>query len=216
MLGALWKTRSEIALLLALWSSGMLAGALHPLGVLAALALLLSSLWFVAMLGIRASLISRDVAHATARTIVPLILLTGTFLLCYWPSRMTSVVMGVGSIPFGNCLALVAYRDFAEALGQGSFSYLTVLGIASNEGAGRVLIAVLIAISCYTASAAWLTRTVVRRFDQIAGRAVRSPGSDTTDSTARAHVVNRNGTESRSAFPTGVRSAPSIETGRTG
>ena len=113
-------------------------------------------------------------------------------------------VMGAGSIPFVNCLGLIAHRDFAEALGRGSFSYLTVLGIASNEGAGRVLMALLIAISGYTAAAAWLTRTVIRRFDQIAGRAVRSPGSDTTDSTARAHVVNRNGSEIRSAIPTRV------------
>ncbi len=216
MLGAVWKTRGGIALLLALWSAGMLTGALHPLGVLAALALLFASFWFVAVLGMHASLISRDVAHATTRTIVPLILLTGTFVLCYWPSRMTSVVMGAGSIPLVNCLGLISYREFAEALGQGSFSYLTVLGIASNEGAGRVLMALLIAIFGYTAAAAWLTRTVIRRFDQIAGRAVRSPGSDTTDSTARADVVNRNGSERRSAIPTRVRSAPSIETGRTG
>ena len=61
MLGTVWKTRWGIALLLALWSAGMLTGALHPLGVLAALALLISALWFVAALGIRASLVSRDV-----------------------------------------------------------------------------------------------------------------------------------------------------------
>ena len=193
MLGAVWKTRFGIALLLALWSAGMLTGALHPLGVLAALALLFSSMWLVAVLGIRASLLSRNVAHSTARTIGPLILLTGTFVLCYWPSQMTSLVMGAGSIPFVNYLGLISYRDFAEALGQGSFSHLTVLGIASNEGAGQVLMALLIAISGYTAAAVWLTRSVIRRFDQIAGRAVRSPGSAPTDSTARAHVVNLNG-----------------------
>ncbi len=117
---------------------------------------------------------------------------------------------GVGGARFVVllCLGLIAYRDFAKPLGQGSFSYLSVLGIVSNEGAGRVLMALLIAISGYTAAAAWLTRTVIRRFDQFAGRAARSPGSDTTDSTARAHVVNRNGSESRCAIPTRVRSAP--------
>ena len=165
MLGAVWKTRFGIALLLALWSAGMLTGALHPLGALAALALLFSSMWFVAVLGIRASLLTRDVAHSTARTIGPLILLTGTFVICYWPSQMTSVVMGAGSIPFVNYLGLISHRDFAEAVGQGSFSHLTALGIASNEGAGRELMALLIAVSGYTAAAVWLTRSVIRRFD---------------------------------------------------
>jgi len=215
MLGAIWKTRWGIALLLALWSTGMLTGALHPLGVLAALALLFASLWFVAALGIRFSLISRDVAHATARTINPLILLTSTFVLCYLPSRIASVVMGAGSTPFVNCVCLIAYRDIAEALGQGGFSYFSVLGITTNEGAGHVLTTLLIALTGYTAAAASLTWIAIRRFDQIAGRAVRVPGSDAADSTSRAHVVDRRGIEGRSAFPLRVLSAPSIETGRT-
>ena len=86
--------------------------------------------------------------------------------------------MGVGSIPFVNCLGLIAYRDFAEALGPGTFTYLTLLGTASNEGAGRVLMALLIAILGYTASAAWLTWTAIQRFDRLAGRAERSPGAE--------------------------------------
>ena len=103
----------------------MLTGALHPLGVLAALALLFASSWFVAVLGIRASLLSRDVAQATGRTIGPLFVLTGTVVLCSWPGRMASVVFGAGSIPLVNCLGLIAYRDLAEALRGGASATLT-------------------------------------------------------------------------------------------
>jgi hypothetical protein len=195
MLGAVWKTRWGIALLLALWSAGMLTGSLHPLGVSAALALLLAALWFVAALGIRASLIARDVAHATTRTIVPLILLSCTFALCYWPSRMSSVVTGAGSIPFVNCVCLISYREFGEVFGQWRYSFLDTLGIATNEGAGRVLTTLLIAAAGYTAAAAWFTLAVFRRFDIIAGRPTHEPGSRLADLSGPLRLTDRHGIE---------------------
>ena len=85
MIGAAWKARGGIVLVLVLWSAGVLTGSLHPVGVAAALVLLIASTWFVAALGTYASLVSREASHATARTTIPLILLTGTFLFClFW------------------------------------------------------------------------------------------------------------------------------------
>jgi hypothetical protein len=189
MLGAVWKARWGIVLTLALWSAGLMAGALHPLGVAAALSLLIASTWFVAALGMLRSLVSRDVAHATARVLTPLILLTCTFVLCYWPSRMASVIMGAGSVPFVNCLCLMSYRDFGEAIGQRRYGYLTMMGIFTNEAADRVLATYVIATAGYAAAAVWCTLAAIRRFDRIAGRPARPRASSVADSMSRTQLA---------------------------
>ena len=178
MIGAAWKARGGIVLLLVLWSAGLLTGSLHPLGVAAALLLLIASTWWIAALGTYASLLSREASHATARTTIPLILLTGTFLFCFFSSRLKTIVMGAGSVPFVNCLCLVSYRDFAEAVDQRTFSYLrTTLNLA-EEGAGRVLGTYLTAVVGYAAAAAWFTWMAFHRFDRTADRPERAAATD--------------------------------------
>ncbi len=189
MLGGIWKARWGIFLLLALWSVGLIAGSLHPLGVAAAMSLLIASTWFVAALGMLRSLVSRDVAQATARVLTPLILLTCTFVLCYWPRRMASVIMGAGSVPFVNCLCLMSYRDFGEAFGQRRYGYLTTMGIFTNEAAHRVLATYVIATAGYAAAAVWCTLAAIRRFDRIAGRPARPRASRMADSMSRTQLA---------------------------
>ena len=111
--------RWGFALLAALWAAGLLAGALHPLGVAAALLVVGVSAWFGSALGTYASLVSRDTTQATTRATAPLVLLTGTFLACYLPTRVASVLLGAGSLPFVHWLFLVSYRDVHEASSRG-------------------------------------------------------------------------------------------------
>jgi hypothetical protein len=177
MIGAAWKARWGIFLLLALWSAGLLTGSLHPLGVVAALVLLMVATWFTAALGTDASLISREAAHATARTTLPLLLLSGTFMFSILANRSTSVVLSAGSVPFVNGLCLVSYRDVAEAVGQRTFSYLGTMAVFTNESAGRVLGTYLVAVAGYAAAAAWYTRAAFTRFDRVAGRPERAPAA---------------------------------------
>ncbi|HZW29958.1 MAG TPA: ABC transporter permease subunit, partial [Isosphaeraceae bacterium] len=80
MLGAVWKARWGGLLLAGLWSAGLLAGSLHPLGVAAALSVLGVSTWFMAALGTYVSLVSRDVVQAMTRATATVVLLSGTFL----------------------------------------------------------------------------------------------------------------------------------------
>ena len=173
MIGAIWKARWGMVLLLALWSTGLLTGSVHPSGVAAALVLLIAATWFMAAAGTYASLVSREVTQATARTMIPFIILTGTALLCFWPGRLTSVLMGAGSVPFVNWLCLVSYRDVSRALSSGSFRYLRLMAIYTNEGALRVLGTYLVAVTGYAAAAAWFTLTALNRFDRFAGRPER-------------------------------------------
>ena len=82
-------------LLVVLWSVGLLAGALHPLGFVAALVLLGVSVGFMAALGTYVSLVSRDTPQASNRTLVPVLLLMGSFVACYLPPRIATCADGV-------------------------------------------------------------------------------------------------------------------------
>jgi ABC-type transport system involved in multi-copper enzyme maturation permease subunit len=178
MIGAAWKARWGLVLLLSLWSAGLLAGSLHPLGFVAALVLLIVSTWFMASLGTYASLVSRHAAHATARTTIALVLLTCTFMFCYFSGRYTSVIIGAGSVPFVNFLCLVTYRDVAEAVGPQTAGYLNLMGISTGEGAVAVLNTYLMAVAGYAAAAACFTWAAFWRFDRLVGRPKRGAACD--------------------------------------
>jgi hypothetical protein len=198
MIGAAWKARGGILLVLILWSTGMLTGSLHPVGVAAALVLLIASTWFVAALGTFASLVLRETSHATAWTMILLIVPTGTFFFSLFSSRPASVMMGVTSVPYVNFLCMVSYRDFTEAVTQGTFSYLSTMAIMTNEGAGRVLGLYLAAVAGYLGAAAWFTWAALRRFDRVAGRAARgarsrgrsAPKADNLRKLSSTHVTH--------------------------
>src|SRR5262249_2249524 len=81
LLGSIWNTRELAVLMLVLWIVGFLAGAVHPLGFLAALTELAASCWFLAALGLTASLWSRDRAQATGWVLGPLMLIVGSSAL---------------------------------------------------------------------------------------------------------------------------------------
>jgi ABC-type transport system involved in multi-copper enzyme maturation permease subunit len=197
MIGAAWKARWGIVLLLTLWSAGLLTGSLHPLGVVAALVLLMVATWFMSALGTYASLISCEAAHATARTTIPLVLLSGTVMFSILANRSTSVVLSAGSVPFVNGLCLVSYRDVAEAVGQGTFSYLGTMAVFTNESAGRVLATYLVAVAGYAAAAAWYTRAAFTRFDRVAGRPERAAADRGRSSRSRPKFDEQFASEKR-------------------
>jgi ABC-type Na+ efflux pump permease subunit len=174
MIGACWKARGGILLVLVLWLAGLLTGALHPVGVAAALVLLIASTWFMASLGTHASLLARDASRATATTLIPFILLTGTLLVSLFSSRPASVLMGAGSVPYVNFLCLVSYQEFTEIINQGRYTYLRTMGISTNEAAGEVLGAYLAAVVWYLGAAASFTWVALGRFDRVAGRPERA------------------------------------------
>jgi hypothetical protein len=176
MIGAAWKARWGVVLLIALWSAGLLAGSLHPLGVAAAVLVLGVSTWFMAALGTYASLVARDVAQAATWTTVLVPLLAVSFLACYMPAPTGSILMGTGSLPLVNWLCLVSYGDVREAIGQGTFN-LQIMGIFTDEGPLRVAATCLLGTTGYAIGAAWLTRSAFARFDRVVGRPERAPAA---------------------------------------
>jgi ABC-type Na+ efflux pump permease subunit len=203
LIGAVWQVRGGIVLMLALSLAGMLAGSIHPIGFVAAIALLIASISFIAALGVHASLVARDVTHATARIILLIIWLTGAFSICYLPTRMTSVAMGASSVPFVNWLCLVSYRDVSEAMGEGVFNYLSTMAIFTNEGPGRVVSTWILAVAGYTAAAAWLTIRAWNRFDRIAGRPEPTAKRDSDRPDARRNIRRTRAAEVRETVHAG-------------
>jgi ABC-type transport system involved in multi-copper enzyme maturation permease subunit len=177
MIGAGWKVRWGALVLVVLWSVGVLAGSIHPLGFGAALLALIASIWLMTALGTYASLVSRDTAQASNRALIPALLLSGSFLVCYLGPRNTTVVLGAGSAPFVNYLSLVSHadvRDVAINRGRKPFSPIREIGLYTDERPSGVLAAFLLATVASSLAAAWLSRAAIARFDGAAGRPQRS------------------------------------------
>jgi hypothetical protein len=78
--GAVWAARWFGLMLLVLWTTGVLLGAIHPLGVLAATWIVLNGAWFVAAVGVFVSGRARNSTRALIATYLALFV-----ALCYWP-----------------------------------------------------------------------------------------------------------------------------------
>ena len=174
MLGTAWKVRWGVALLVLLWLLGLVSGSLHPIGLVAAVVLLGVSIWFMIALGTYVSLTSRDTAAASNRALIPALLLSGSFLVCYIPSKFSTVFMGAGSAPFVNWLCLVSNGEIREVLsGEPTFRRLEEMNIYSYESGLHVLAACLISIAALAALAVCLSRAAFNRFDRVVGRPER-------------------------------------------
>jgi hypothetical protein len=176
MIGAAWNARWGLILLGALWSVGLLAGALHPLGFAVALILLGFATWFMVALGTFMSLVSRDAAQASNRTLIPVLLLSGSFLVGYLPTRNATILMGVASVPLVNGLSLMSYRDIGAIVsGEGTLQVLADIGPSTGEGPLQVLATCALGTAGTALAAVGFTWSTFRRFDRAVGRPKRTP-----------------------------------------
>ncbi len=65
MLAALWQMRWIITTLVVLWTIGLIAGAIHPLGYLAVVIEVAALTWFFLTRGMLVSVQAKDLATAT-------------------------------------------------------------------------------------------------------------------------------------------------------
>ena len=193
MLATIWKVRSGALLLFVLWSIGLLAGSVHPVGFAAAVALLIVSISFMAALGTYSSLVSRDTAQASNRALIPALALSGSFLLCYLPTRFTTVFMGMGSIPFLNGLCLVTPGEIRDVInGDETFRRLEEMSIYSYENGLSVLLACLASIAVFSVAAIGFYHAALSRFDRIAGRPELAPNAPAPGRRAWFEALKRN------------------------
>src|SRR6185312_16987436 len=129
-----WRVRWGAGVLVGIWTVGVLAGAVHPLGYLTAISSLAASTWFLIALGTYHSLRSSETRGTSNRTMwFVTVLLYSPLLLLILPRSSVTILLGLGSMPFQSYLSLVSYEDVRIALRRGS--YPALYEIYLNSGA---------------------------------------------------------------------------------
>jgi hypothetical protein len=201
-LGALWRVRWGVVPLLALWLVGLVAGGVHPLGVVLAVAGLAAGAWFCAALGTFFSLTSRDVAQASSWTLSLVLALCASAFVPLVAINMTSqpalLLLGVGSMPFVSWMPLASYLEVERLFSPSRFNEALPGGAGQfGEWAIAVAATYVLAVAGHAVAAFCLCRVARARFDRIVGRPIRtSANPDDLESPAR------NGTPRPSAAET--------------
>jgi ABC-type transport system involved in multi-copper enzyme maturation permease subunit len=171
VLASLWRLRGLLATLLGLWTIGLLAGAIHPLGFFLTLVELAAWTWLLLLLGQLAALHSKDQAATTNRSLSLMLLPIFSGILPFvLPARVNSVVLGAGSSPFVTWLSLFSYRDARAALQYSAYPQIAWAGIATGEGWAAVAAACVLGIVLPAAGGLWCRRYLIAHFDRLIGR----------------------------------------------
>jgi hypothetical protein len=81
----------------------------------------------------------------------------------------------------------LSYRDVHEAVAHGAFPHLAQMGLATGEGAIRVLATWLINVASYAATAMVLGHLALTRFDRAVGRPLRASAAREGECKCRDH-----------------------------
>jgi hypothetical protein len=177
MLGVAWRVRWWVAILVALWSLGLLTGAVHPLGYLATLLGLALTTWAGIALGVYGSLRAADAKQAANVVTFPVMLtLCSALAPILLRGRLTSVFFGVFSPAWRTYLSLVSFEDVRDIFQPGPYAPLAALGLDSGERFGAFAATCLIGWTVEAVAAVWFTRAALLGFDAAVGRPIRSPG----------------------------------------
>jgi ABC-type transport system involved in multi-copper enzyme maturation permease subunit len=171
MLSAAWRLRQPLAGLGLLWTIGLLAGAVHPLGYLIAVLTLLASTWLFLSFGSRASVRTRTLDEGASHGVFLAVFLLATGVLpVLLPRQFSSVLLGAGSPSLVYWLSLASYHELHLALPGASYPTLQWLGINTGEGPLRVLAACLVGIIGPALGGWWCWRSALAHFDRLVGR----------------------------------------------
>ena len=171
LLAALWRMRVLLATLLALWTLGLLAGAIHPAGYVVSLFVVAAWTWLMLVFGISIAIAAKGKGDGDPRTLGLVSALTGTMGLPFLlPAGMSSVLLGSGSPPFVAWLSLVSFRDVRNAWRFSVYPALQWMHIFTGEGALSVAITCLLGIMIPTLWGIYLWRHALGNFDRLIGR----------------------------------------------
>ncbi|MDB5353500.1 MAG: hypothetical protein JWN86_4747 [Planctomycetota bacterium] len=177
---ALWRSRSSLLLLFVLWTLGVAAGSIHPLGFVVSILILASMTWFLMTYGMLSAIRAKDVIPGSNPSLGLFMLLSWTAALPFLiPSRFSTVILGVLSLPFDVSLSLVSYREIRAASRYPAYPYLEWIGLHTGEGPLRVAMVCLLAIvgPALAGQRAW--RYAFAHFDRLVGRPWRAVPDET-------------------------------------
>jgi ABC-type transport system involved in multi-copper enzyme maturation permease subunit len=171
ILSATWRLREVLTVLMVLWTIGLIAGAIHPVGYLAAVLELAASIWFLTTIGALAAIQANDLPGATNHIALwTFALIFSGLLPILLPNRWSSVLLGAGSTPFVVCLSQASYRDIDLVIQNGSYTPVQWFGMVTSEGPMRILAACLLGILGPALGGLWVWRYSLAHFDRLVGR----------------------------------------------
>lgn len=148
MVGAAWGPRFLLYTLLFLWTSGLVLGAIHPIGFLALLIELTVFTWFTAALATYISLKSKNTTRATALTMVILTMINVGYMMCCTPFSpdtplilipCTPAIILISTIQYDDLWALLQWQTARRMPNSGEFAAASVLGTVVYAVAALVL-----------------------------------------------------------------------------
>ena len=167
LLGSLWKARDTAFTLLGLWTIGLLAGAVHPLGFLASVAFLAISGVFYAALGLTLALKECDPEKDKSA-------LEGTSPI--WIPVVLAAAGLLTFVPFALAWAsLLSYEDVEAVIRSRPFPPFGDSKLKGLMGARAVVAAWLAVFAAFALGAVRLVRANERGFDAAVGRPRRAP-----------------------------------------
>jgi ABC-type transport system involved in multi-copper enzyme maturation permease subunit len=187
MLVGVWRLRGLIAVLLVLWTTGLFAGAIHPVGYVVTLLELAVSTWALLAFGVVASLRSKNLAAMLP--IIAMTLIGASVLPFLLPGRFSSVLLGAGSAPFVEWLSLLSYRDVRAGVHYAAYPPFQWMGITTGEGRLRAVMTCLIGIVAPALGGLFAWRYFHAHFDRLVGRPWRAPTMDVKRTVAQPNAV---------------------------
>ena len=172
ILASVWRLREFLSIILALWTLGLIAGAIHPLGYLISLMMLAASIGLLSTWGVLAALRTKDQSRAVAQSLNLTLglLLSSTVVPFLLPSRLSSVLLAAGSHPLVFSLSLASYREVRGAFRYVDYPTLHWIELNTGEGPLAVLAACMLGIAG-AALGGWLCwRYALANFDRLVGR----------------------------------------------
>ena len=177
ILATVWRLREFLTIMLVLWTLGLIAGAIHPLGYLVSLMVLAASTWLLATWGVRAAVRTMDQASGRRPEPQP-----DPGVACSFPAPyrsfcragFSSVLFGAGSHRFVLSLSLATYREVRAAFAYASYPTLQWLGLNTGEGPLSVLATCVIGILGPALGGWWCWRYALTNFDRLVGRPWRA------------------------------------------
>jgi hypothetical protein len=180
ILAATWRLRELVTIVLILWTLGLIAGSIHPLGYLVSVTALATSMWLLAAWGVLAAVRHQDQARTALQglNLTMSLLVVSSALPFLMPARLNSVIFGAGSYPLVLCLSLASYQEVRAAFEYAAYPPLQWIGIDTGEGPLTVILTCMLGIAGPALGGWWFWRHSLVHFDRLVGRPWR-PGAAT-------------------------------------
>ncbi len=168
-IGAAWRWRFLAIISLLLWTTGVIVGAIHPIGYVATLMGFTAYSAFALALGSFLSMRAKSTARATVVTILILLTLNVGYLFCAFPmGLLESPMITLPSTPVMMAIAPAQYHTIEALLGD-----YPGTRVSWRHDSSEWLTTFVMSIVFYSAAAAGLTTGAIQIFDRVADRPTR-------------------------------------------